>query len=120
MTSRPDAETGFIAALADAVAERLRPTLERGPVPITELSWRERLWCAPPETRLTVEEAAQALGRPTSWVYRRTSPAALARTERSPVPHRKLDGELVFVAGELRDWIRANEAIIQRGEHADA
>ncbi|MGQ0641208.1 MAG: hypothetical protein ACT4P6_10635 [Gemmatimonadaceae bacterium] len=37
------------------------------------VSWRERLWTCPPETRLGVAELAEALNRPKSWVHRHTS-----------------------------------------------
>jgi len=72
-------------------------------------TWRERLWTAPAEARLGVPEAAEAVGRPVSWVYRHTSEKA-AGGER--LPHRKLDGELMFTAGELRMWIREHEEVL--------
>jgi len=73
-----------------------------------EPTWRERLWTAPPETRIGVRELAEAVGRPRSWVYRRTAPNG----QRSLLPHRKLDGELVFVVGEIRAWLRGYESDI--------
>ena len=73
-------------------------------------TWRERLWTVPAETRLGVVEVAEAFGRPRSFVYARTGP----KTE-EPVPHRKLDGTLVFTAGELRAWIRAHEDVVVAG-----
>jgi hypothetical protein len=72
------------------------------------LCWRERLWVVPPETRLGVAEVVEATGRSRDWVYRHTSAAGAARR----LPHRKLEGELVFTAGELRDWIRGAEITI--------
>ena len=30
----------------------------------------------------------------------------------SPIPHRKLEGELVFLVGELRTWIRNTEETV--------
>ncbi len=67
--------------------------------------WRECLWTCPEETRLGVREVAEALGRTKSWVYRRTG----ERSAKARLPHRKLDGELVFTAGELRKWIHGHE-----------
>ena len=32
-----------------------------------------------------------------------------------PIPHRKLDGTLLFTAGELRAWIRDREAVLVAG-----
>ena len=42
-------------------------------------SMRERLWTVPAETRLDVGQAAEALGRSRSWLYKATSakPAGL-------------------------------------------
>ena len=68
-------------------------------------TWREKIWTVPVETRLGVREVAEAIGRPRSWVYRRTG----VKSPKAHLPHRKLDGELVFVAGELREWLRQHE-----------
>ena len=68
-------------------------------------TWRERLWTVPADTRLGVREVAEAIGRPKSWVYRRTS----EKSPKAPLPFRRLDGELVFVAGELRAWLKRHE-----------
>jgi len=73
------------------------------------LSWPERLWTAPAETRLGVRELAAAVGRPRSWVYRHTAP----KGDLAPIPHRRLDGLLVFLAGEVRDWLLATEEIVR-------
>lgn len=84
------------------------PTRTAEPEPVAD--WRAALWSAPAETRLGVHEAADALGRPVSFIYRHTS----ARAE-NRLPHRKLDGELVFLAGELRGWIRDREELVVGG-----
>lgn len=84
---------------------------EPADAPALPASWRERLWRVPAETRLGVVEVAEALGRPKSWVYRRTGPAAETAGV-SPLPCRRLDGELVFVAGELRAWLQAHEVTV--------
>ena len=76
----------------------------------TSVTWRERLWLAPAETRLGANELCEALGRSKHWLYRHTGPSAENR-----IPHRKLDGELVFAVGEVRTWIRENEDVIQAG-----
>lgn len=67
-------------------------------------SWRERLWTAPAACRIGRAELLEAVGRPKSWLYRRTKAKAKDR-----IPHRKLDGELVFLVGEIREWLRARE-----------
>jgi predicted DNA-binding transcriptional regulator AlpA len=96
---------------AAAVRELLEPLAAGLPAPVSTPStpgvetWRERLWTVPADTRLGVREVAEATGRPRSWIYRRTS----AASEKAPLPHRKLDGELVFVAGELRAWLKRHE-----------
>jgi hypothetical protein len=71
-------------------------------------SWPERLWTVPAETRMSTEDVAEAVRRTKSWVYRHTSPASGL----PQLPHRKLDGELLFVAGEVRTWIHEHEEII--------
>jgi predicted DNA-binding transcriptional regulator AlpA len=69
--------------------------------------WTVRLWTCPFETRLGVRELAEAVNRPRSWVYRHTSLGG----DLAPIPHRRLDGLLVFVAGEIREWLEANEEV---------
>lgn len=82
------------------------PVQEGREEPVLSLTWRERLWLVPSETRLGVGDVAEALARSKSWVYKRTMVTAEDR-----LPHRKLDGELQFCAGELRTWIREHEEI---------
>ena len=53
---------------------------------------------------------AEALGRPKSFVYARTGAKA-----DDPIPHRKLEGSLVFTAGEVRAWIRDQEEVVHGG-----
>ena len=72
-------------------------------------TWRERLWLVPGETRLGVNEVAEAMNKSRSWIYRHTSQKALREFGASPLPHRILEGSLTFVAGELRTWIRDTE-----------
>jgi predicted DNA-binding transcriptional regulator AlpA len=67
-------------------------------------SWRERLWTCHPDTRLGIEEVCEALGRSKSFVDRHTGA--------STIPHRKLDGELIFVTKELREWLRGREEVV--------
>lgn len=74
------------------------------------LSWRSLLWSVPAETRIGREELLEAVGRPRSWLYRHTGPKAQRR-----IPHRKFDGELVFLVGEVRAWLREQEEIVQAG-----
>ena len=81
------------------------PTLTE-PSPL-ELTWRERLWTAPAETRLGIVELCEGLGRSQSWAYKRTGPKA-----EDPLPHRLLDGQLVFLCGEIRHWVRTHEESI--------
>ena len=78
-------------------------TTQTEPGPL-ELTWREKLWLVPAETRLGAHEVCEALGRSPSWLYRHTGPKA-----DEPLPHRLLDGQLTFTAGELRTWVRDTE-----------
>lgn len=94
----------------DAALEQAEDAADRngGPAPVQEtLSWREKLWSCPPETRLDVEGAAEATGLSKSRIYKLTSADA--------IPHRKLAGGLVFVAGELRSWLRERESVEVEG-----
>jgi predicted DNA-binding transcriptional regulator AlpA len=77
--------------------------------PAVEPTWGSGLlWTCPPETRLSVRELCAAVNRPRSWAYR-----AVRRNGTSPpLPHRKLDGLLVFVAGEVRQWVREHEHVV--------
>lgn len=77
-------------------------------------SWRERLWLVPADTRLGVAELLEALGRTKSWLYRHTGP----NSPGARIPHRKLEGELVFLAGEVRQWLVDTETVLVRGRSA--
>jgi predicted DNA-binding transcriptional regulator AlpA len=77
------------------------------PPPATSENWRTLLWTAPSECRIGRDEVCEALGRPRSWLYRQTSTKAEHR-----IPHRKLDGELVFIVGEIRTWLREVEEVV--------
>lgn len=36
-------------------------------------SWREKIWTVHPDTRLRRDEVCEALGKSTSWLYKKTS-----------------------------------------------
>jgi predicted DNA-binding transcriptional regulator AlpA len=102
---------------ASALAECLSNTVEiaseqRSTATATEPpTWREKLWTCPTDVRIGVREVSEALDRAESWVYRHTS-----RKSGIPLlPHKKLDGQLVFVVGEIRGWIQRNEQTIVAG-----
>ena len=71
-------------------------------------SWAERIWLVPAERRLNTAETLEALGRGKSWLFERLKGS-------DAIPHRKMDGQLVFTAGELRAWIRAHEEPLVAG-----
>src|SRR5687767_6521573 len=84
--------TQVTEAARQAVAATARP------------SWRERLWSCEPKTRLWLDEVAEAMGK---------SKAAVRKLiERHGLPCRKRQGELVFLAGELREWMRVQEQVV--------
>ena len=91
------------ASLAERLASVEGPSVAP-PREIEPQTWRERLWTVPAGTRLGVPEVAEAVGRTRSWVYRRTSPKSV----KAPLPHTRLDGELVFEAGQLREWLETH------------
>jgi predicted DNA-binding transcriptional regulator AlpA len=64
--------------------------------------------------RLGVIELCEAVDRPSSWVYRHTS----SKSGLSLLPHRKFDGALVFLAGEIRAWIQQNETVLVPGRQS--
>ena len=85
----------------EADADRPAATCDHDP------NWREKLWSVPPETRLDAEQAAEAAGLSKSRLYKLTSA--------EEIPFRKLAGGLVFVAGELRTWLRERESVEVEG-----
>ena len=91
-----------------------RPAAPGGTADERPASWRERLWEVPEQTRIGVEELAEAIGKSTSWVYKQTSRSAPGAT----LPFRKMGGDLVFVAGEIRAWLETEETIMVRSEAA--
>jgi len=94
------------AALGGAGAVPATPATVTAPV-----SWRERVWVVPAETRLGVREVAEATGRSVDWVYKHTGAGGTGLR----LPHRKIDGHLVFLAGELRAWLGEAETIVEQG-----
>jgi hypothetical protein len=99
--------SAMLAQLRDVDTSVTMPATEP-PVAGHPRSWQERLWTAPADARLSVTDVAEAFGRPKSWVYRHTSPASGLVL----IPYRKLDGELVFLAGEIRQWVKDREEIM--------
>jgi hypothetical protein len=99
---------------AERVLEILEADAPAAPSPqrvdVCKLTWRERFWGVNPEMRIGVAELAESLGRPKSYIYRHTS-----RKSGLPLlPHRRLDGDLVFVVGEVRRWVELHEQAIVR------
>lgn len=94
-----------LARLPEGEEQEAQPA-ESSPI---EMTWREKLWVVPSETRLGAHEVCEALGRSSSWLYRHTSAKALSKSDVAPIPHRKLEGELTFLVGELRTWLRETE-----------
>lgn len=92
--------------LAEADEDDVEPEVQ-GPAPTEPESWRSKLWRVPAEVRIGVEELAEALGRPKSFVYDRTHKGAS-----DPIPHAKAHGSLVFVVGQVRTWIRSQENVV--------
>ena len=81
------------------------------PPDMSEPTWREKLWTAPAESRIGRDELLEAVGRPASWLYRHTS----QKGDCARIPHRKMDSELVFVVGEIRQWLCEHEEIVVQG-----
>lgn len=106
---------GVLRELAAPAREEDHP-VAAGSQETSDPSWRERLWTAPAETRIGPAEVCEAMGRPRSWLYRHTSKrSTTGEGAYSRIPHRKLEGDLVFVVGEVREWIRQNEDVAKAG-----
>ena len=108
-----------LAELLERLAALLRESAAHQPQPAVapaaaEPTWVERLWAAPDQVRFGVPELCQALGVRRSWVYRHTCRGSRL----PPIPHRKLDGIVLFTAGEVRDWVRQNSVTIVPGRSA--
>lgn len=73
-------------------------------------SWHERIWTAHSDIRLDVEQVAEAVNRPKSYIYKQVS--------EGNIPHRKDGGVLVFRVGEIRQWIEDREVIQRSGPTA--
>ena len=101
----PDSATLTLSVveLRPAVRDDTPPSVvDNGELP---MPWNARLWSVPPETRLSRDQLLEALNRPKSWLYRRTGNAG----DKPRIPHRRFDGELVFIAGEVREWLKRQE-----------
>jgi predicted DNA-binding transcriptional regulator AlpA len=106
----PAGTTVPAAALLELLAVPTVPASEPAAPRQTE-GWRVTFWSCPAETRIGVAELLEALGKPRSWLYRHTSEkSGLPR-----IPHRKLDGGLLFVVGEVRAWLREHEEVVEAG-----
>ena len=114
LSTAPDATLFRADDLRAMLASMAPPRTQAAPhdADSAPLTWRERIWTVPAETRLGVPEVAEALSRPASFVYRGTSEKASGSNR---IPHRKLAGELSFVAGEIRTWICEHEEVIAKG-----
>ena len=99
-----------LAEALDQIAAQPAPPAPPAMAP-AEVSWRERLWTCDPQVRIGVPELSEGVDRPKSWVYR----AARGNGSCPPLPHRKLDGQLVFVAGEVRRWLVEHEQTVVPG-----
>lgn len=108
MPSASPAITKLAEALAALLAEAAPPPLVPNQRP-TPPSWRERLWTAPLDCRIGVVELAEALGRSKAFCYR--------LTRLKEVPFRRLDGQLLFRVGDIRDWLKQREDVVVRPVH---
>jgi hypothetical protein len=100
--------------------DAVRAWLEEEPYPAAPVmavqeepaTWRERLWTVPAGTRLSVAELAEGVNRSKDWVYRAGDRRRAARKGREPLPCSRIDGQLVFEAGAVREWLRRSELVV--------
>jgi hypothetical protein len=97
MTAVLDLGTGFTEAVEQAIAKALAAESHGQ----ARVHWPTRLWEVHAQTRLTVAQAAAALGRSKSWVY--------GKVRAGELPTLTFDGDLRFITAELRDFIRSRE-----------
>lgn len=111
-----------VGALRTLLEGRGEPAqVEQQPAPAQgPQSWRLLFWTCGPATEIGMEQLTEALGRSRSWVYARTSEKDAKRRRVPRLPHRKLDTSLVFVVGEVREWLRLHEDTIVPGPDAPA
>lgn len=111
-----DAAVVFEQVASAAPRLRIEPGPEVDATRESHATWKERLWSAPADARIGRDELLEALGKSQSWLYALTSKKTPLEKR---IPHRKtIDGELVFVVGEIRDWIISREVIMVPGSLA--
>jgi hypothetical protein len=106
--------------MAAAVADWLEPLATEAPgstgptlaVAGDTADWRTRLWTVPASTRLSVAEVAEGVNRSRDWVYRAGDRRRAAKKGREPLPCSRIDGMLVFTAGDVRAWLQRSEQLI--------
>ncbi len=98
------------ACPVDEIATRLEgldtPSPEATPSP--QPDWPEKLWRIDPNTRMTVDDVMAAMSRGRSWLHRHAGP----RCPCTPIPCRKMDRHLTFLAGEVREWMTRHETVV--------
>lgn len=70
------------------------------------LTWREKLWTAPPETRLTMKETCEALNMSEPTVRKHMTGEDALPFRRMPLGK---NHQVVFLVGEVRDWLNRFE-----------
>lgn len=113
MRIAPLVVSAVIAALQDQDVPRRAEADDDEP----ESSWRVLLWTVPAETRMNREELLEALGREKSWLYAKTSEKC-PRDDRIPCRRDGGSKDLIFLAGEIREWLREREEIVHPGSMA--
>lgn len=106
-----------VDAVTTALEEMVAASCESVESNSPETSWRVLLWSVPSETRMNKTELLEALDRSPAWLYARTSKER-RREERIPCRRDKGSNELVFLAGEIREWVRSREIIVHPGRLA--
>jgi predicted DNA-binding transcriptional regulator AlpA len=74
-----------------------------------------QFWTLPADTRLSAQQVAEACGKSEAWVYKHID----ARRTDVPIPYRREGSgrrhRLVFLAGEVRSWVKQREIVVRRG-----
>lgn len=113
---RHRAEAAFYRAQEERhrqLADRYDELASQPPAPPQSLL--SQFWTLPEETRLSVQQVAEGLGKSAAWVYKSID----ARRTDVPIPYRR-DGSgtrhrISFLAGDVRAWVKRREIVIRPG-----
>ena len=106
---RAPAGTMVPAAAVLELLDAVGPAKLETPALEYRMTWRERIWLVPDDTRLGVHECAEVFGEKRNWVWARTRTDA-GKSALRQLPVQRIDGNLVFRAADLRAWMLGGDS----------